>query len=31
MSLSEFVEVYCTTGQLIAAILTFLHGGRDGE
>lgn len=30
MSLSKFVEVYCTTGQLITVILTFLNGRRGG-
>ncbi|GAB2821529.1 hypothetical protein GCM10027073_60580 [Streptomyces chlorus] len=30
MPFSEFVEVYCITGQLITAILTFLNGRRGG-
>ncbi len=30
MPLNDFVEVCCITGQLITAILTFLHGRRGG-
>lgn len=30
MSLSEFVEVYCTTGQLITIIFTFFNGRGGG-